>query len=61
MNKVWWNVFDADTHKFICGVRDDAENPHMYDPRIGGSGNVIWQIADQSTYAEAETLIQANS
>jgi hypothetical protein len=45
--KVWWNVFAFPSLQFICAVRDDATNPRTYDPRIGGDGAVIWQIANE--------------
>lgn len=45
-NQVWWNVFAFPSLKHICAIKDDANNPRTYDPRIGGDGNVIWQRAD---------------
>lgn len=48
-NLIWFRVFDADTFKHICDVRAEADADkcplYPYDPRIGGSGNVIWQEA----------------
>ncbi len=44
--KVWYNVYDAGTLQYICSVSGDPENPECYDPRINGSGEVVWQKAD---------------
>jgi hypothetical protein len=48
--KVWYNVFDGVTLKFICAITGDSENPDISDPRINGSGNVIWQKADENLH-----------
>ena len=39
----WFRVFDGETLKHICDFGCTGEEPRHYDPRIGGSGNVIWQ------------------
>ncbi len=45
--KVWYHVFAFPSMQYIgCDVSGDAENPDIYDPRIGGNGDVIWQKAD---------------
>lgn len=47
-NTDWYNVFDGNTSKFICQVGvERGKEPVMHDPRIGGSGCVIWQKTDE--------------
>lgn len=41
----YYNVFDSN-YKFIAQVGiQEGKEPVMYDPRINGDGNVIWQLA----------------
>lgn len=41
-NITWFRVFDGETLQHLCDL--GTTNPdYVYDPRIGGSGNVIWQ------------------
>lgn len=37
----WFRVFDGTTLTYICDVK--ANLADIYDPRIGGDGNVVWQ------------------
>lgn len=60
--KKFFRVFDAETHAYICDVSGETEDGvtplHPYDPRIGGSGNVIWQAApDKLAMNHTQTLM----
>lgn len=39
--RTWWRCFDGETLMHICDVSE--ETCPDYDPRAGGSGNVVWQ------------------
>ena len=39
----YYNVFDGETLEYICQVGTTEKEPKIYDPRIKGNGNVIWQ------------------
>jgi hypothetical protein len=48
--KVWYNVFDGVTLKFLYATTGDALNPQIEDSRIGGNGNIIYQQADENLH-----------
>ena len=43
---VWWNCFTFPGLRHICSVTGTPDNPPDYDPRIGGNGEIVWQLAD---------------
>ena len=44
----WYNVICGKTFRLICQIScEKGKDPYIYDPRKGGDGNVIWQLADK--------------